>query len=150
LECYPGERLSATRRFFCHACGPAVPHHHLAAEPGPVFADFLQHYGVVCAALTDKDALEKMGRLFWFTVEFGVIRQKGGYRLYGSGLISSQGESNYVIEGRPEIRDFDVDEVLNQQFSTSEMQPVLYAVDSFDQIYEATRQAERRLCRGSA
>jgi phenylalanine-4-hydroxylase len=115
----------------------------------PVFADFLQHYGVVCAALTDKDALEKMGRLFWFTVEFGVIRQKGGYRLYGSGLISSQGESTYVIEGRPEIKDFDVDQVLNQEFSTSEMQPVLYAVESFDQIYEATYQAERQLCQGT-
>jgi phenylalanine-4-hydroxylase len=79
-------------------------------------------------------------------VEFGVIRQKGQYRLYGSGLISSQGESTYLIEGGPEIKDFDVDQVLNQQFSTSEMQPVLYAVDSFDQIYEATHQAEKRLC----
>src|SRR5271165_1370789 len=119
---------------------------HVPMHAHPVFADFLQHYGVVCAALTDKEALEKMGRLFWFTVEFGVIRQKGSYRLYGSGLISSQGESTYVIEGGPEIRDFDVDQVLNQQFSTSEMQPVLYAVDSFDQIYEATREAEKRLC----
>src|SRR6201994_3219204 len=98
---------------------------HVPMHAHPVFADFLQHYGAVCAALTDKDALEKMGRLFWFTVEFGVIRQKGGYRLYGSGLISSQGESTYVIEGRPEIKDFDVDQVLNQEFSTSEMQPVL-------------------------
>ncbi len=114
---------------------------HVPMHAHPVFADFLQHYGVVCAALTDKDALEKMGRLFWFTVEFGVIRQKGGYRLYGSGLISSQGESTYVIEGRPEIKDFDVDQVLNQEFSTSEMQPVLYAVDSFEQIYEATRRS---------
>src|SRR5579872_5462289 len=92
---------------------------HVPMHAHPVFGDFLQHYGQVCAGLTDKDALERMGRLFWFTVEFGVIRQKGGYRLYGSGLISSQGESNYVIEGRPEIRDFDVDQVLNQQFSTS-------------------------------
>src|SRR5277367_3743422 len=123
---------------------------HVPMHAHPVFADFLQHYGAVCAALSDKEALEKMGRLFWFTVEFGVIRQGGSYKLYGSGLISSQGESNYVIEGRPEIRDFDVDQVLNQQFSTSEMQPVLYAVDSFDQIYEATYQAERQLCQGSA
>jgi phenylalanine-4-hydroxylase len=43
-----------------------------------------------------------------------------------------------------------VDQVLNQEFSTSEMQPVLYAVESFDQIYEATREAERRLCQGAA
>ena len=89
---------------------------HVPMHAHPVFADFLQHYGAVCAALTDKDALEKMGRLFWFTVEFGVIRQQGGYRLYGSGLISSQGESNYVIEGGPEIRDFDVDQVSTRLF----------------------------------
>ena len=86
-----------------------------------------------------------MGRLFWFTVEFGIIRQKGEYRLYGSGLISSQGESDYVIQGGPDIRAFDIDQVLNQEFSTSEMQPVLYAVESFEQIFEATQEAEKRL-----
>lgn len=119
---------------------------HVPMHAHPVFADFLQHYGSVCAALTDADALERMGRLFWFTVEFGVIRQNGAIKLYGSGLISSHGESTHVIRGGPEIRDFDVDEVLNQEFSTSEMQKVLYAVESFDQIYEATRDAERKLC----
>jgi phenylalanine-4-hydroxylase len=119
---------------------------HVPMHAHPVFADFLQHYGRVCAALTDSDALERMGRLFWFTVEFGVIRQGGTIKLYGSGLISSHGESTHVIRGGPEIRDFDLDQVLNQEFSTSEMQKVLYAVESFDQIYEATRQAERRLC----
>jgi len=95
--------------------------------------------------LTDGAALERMGRLFWFTVEFGVIRQKGEIRLYGSGLISSQGESDYVVHGRPEIRDFNVERVLNQEFSTSAMQPVLYAVESFEEVYEAAREAERRL-----
>jgi phenylalanine-4-hydroxylase len=110
-----------------------------------VFADFLQHYGRVCAAMSDSDALERMGRLFWFTVEFGVIRQGGTTKLYGSGLISSHGESTHVIRGGPEIRDFDLDQVLNQEFSTSEMQKVLYAVESFDQIYEATREAEEKL-----
>jgi phenylalanine-4-hydroxylase len=118
---------------------------HVPMHAHPVFADFLQHYGRICAALTDKEALEKMGRLFWFTVEFGVIRQNGAIKLYGSGLISSHGESSHVIAGGPEIRDFDVDQVLEQKFSTSEMQKVLYAVESFDQIYEATHDAERRL-----
>jgi phenylalanine-4-hydroxylase len=119
---------------------------HVPMHAHPVFADFLQQYGLVCAALRDKQALEKMGRLFWFTVEFGVIRQNGGIRLYGSGLISSPGESAYVIKGCPEIRDFNIDQVLDQEFSTSEMQPILYAVESFDQIYEAAKEAEKRLC----
>lgn len=118
---------------------------HVPMHAHPVFADFLAHYGQVCSALAGKDSLERMGRLFWFTVEFGVIRQKGKIKLYGSGLISSHRESTYVIEGGPEIRDFNIEQVLNQEFSTSEMQKVLYAVESFEQIYEATREAERLL-----
>jgi phenylalanine-4-hydroxylase len=119
---------------------------HVPMHAHPVFADFLQHYGRVCFSLMhDKEKLEKMGRLFWFTVEFGVIRQNGKIRLYGSGLISSHGESNYVIGGGPEIRDFNVEQVMNQQFLVSEMQRVLYAVESFDQIYEAAQEAERLL-----
>src|SRR5579871_3176505 len=68
---------------------------HVPMHAHPVFADFLQEYGRVCAGLRDsarglaKDKLERMGRLFWFTVEFGVIRQNGEIKLYGSGLISS-------------------------------------------------------------
>jgi phenylalanine-4-hydroxylase len=50
-----------------------------------------------------------------------------------------------VIEGRPEIRDFNLDLVLEQQFLVSEEQKVLYAVESFDEIYEAAQEAEKRL-----
>jgi phenylalanine-4-hydroxylase len=125
---------------------------HVPMHAHPVFADFLQQYGKVCAGLRDKESLERMGRLFWFTVEFGVIRQDGGIKLYGSGLISSHGEAKSVIEqvenptpDGPEIREFDLDQVLDQQFLVSEMQKVLYAVESFEQIYEAAHDAERRL-----
>jgi len=125
---------------------------HVPMHAHPVFADFLEHYGRICAAIPpeDKDKLERMGRLFWFTVEFGVIREHGEIKLYGSGLISSHGEATHVIEGPktghgPEIRPFNLDQVLNQQFLVSEMQKVLYAVESFDQIYEATQQAEQKL-----
>ncbi len=118
---------------------------HVPMHAHPVLADFLQQCGKVCASLSDSNTLERMGRLFWFTIEFGVIRQHGGIKIYGSGLISSHGECTSVIEGRPEIRDFNLDQVLDQKFSTSEMQSVLYAVDSFDQIFEAAKEAERRL-----
>ncbi len=121
---------------------------HVPMHAHPVFADFLQHYGKVCASLESPADLERMGRLFWFTVEFGVIRQDGKVKVYGSGLISSHGECTHVVEGGsrgPEIRDFNLDQVLEQEFSTGEMQKVLYAVDSFDQIYEATQEAARRL-----
>jgi phenylalanine-4-hydroxylase len=122
---------------------------HVPMHAHPVFADFLQHYGKVCAALTDQNDLERMGRLFWFTVEFGVIRQEGEIKVYGSGLISSHGECTHVVRrqqgGGPEIRDFDLAKVLDTIVDVAKMQPVLYAIESFDQIYEATKEAESRL-----
>jgi len=118
---------------------------HVPMHAHPVFADFLEHYGKVCAGLTDAEDLERMGRLFWFTVEFGLIRQDGGVKVYGSGLISSHGECSRVIAGGSEVKDFDLDAVLEQRFDTGAMQPVLYAVESFEQIYEAAKLAERRL-----
>ena len=119
---------------------------HVPMHAHPVFADFLQEYGRVCSRMAGrKEDLERMGRVFWFTVEFGVIRQGGDIKVYGSGLISSHGECSYVMNGGPQIRDFDLDNVLEHKFSVSEMQPVLYAVESFQQIYEAAKEAERRL-----
>ena len=109
---------------------------------------FLQHYGKLCASVTSQNDLERLGRLFWFTVEFGVIRQEGEIKVYGSGLISSHGECTHVVErvsGGPEIREFDLAKVLDTVVDVAKMQPVLYAIESFDQIYEATKEAESRL-----
>ena len=86
-----------------------------------------------------------MGRLFWFTVEFGLIRQAGEVKVYGSGLISSHGECTRVLAGGCEVRDFDLDRVLDTPVDTGAMQPVLYAIESYEQIYEATKEAESRL-----
>src|ERR1700712_4311858 len=55
---------------------------HVPMHAHPVFANFLEHYGKVCAALKDADALERMGRLFWLTVGFGGIREEGGNKVY--------------------------------------------------------------------
>jgi phenylalanine-4-hydroxylase len=120
---------------------------HVPMHAHPVFADFLEHYGKVCAALTSEDDLERMGRLFWFTVEFGVIREQGKIKVYGSGLVSSHGECTQVVERQRglEIREFDLEKVLDTVVDVSKMQPVLYAIESFEQIYEATKEAESRL-----
>src|SRR5438270_8097941 len=72
---------------------------HVPMHAHRVFADFLQHYGSVCAGIEDQDTLEKLGRLFWYTVEFGLIRQQDEIKLYASGLISSHGECMNVIAG---------------------------------------------------
>ena len=58
--------------------------------------------------------LERLGRLFWYTVEFGLIRQGGEIKVYGSGVISSHGECANVLQGGCEVRDFNLDEVLTR------------------------------------
>jgi phenylalanine-4-hydroxylase len=120
---------------------------HVPMHAHPVFADFLEHYGKVCAALTSAEDLERMGRLFWFTVEFGVIREAGAVKVYGSGLVSSHGECTRVVEhgSGVEVRDFDLEKVLHEPVDTGQMQSVLYAIESFEQLYEATKLAEARL-----
>jgi phenylalanine-4-hydroxylase len=122
---------------------------HVPMHAHAVFADFLQHYGRVCAAISDGAVLEKLGRLFWYTVEFGVIRQDGEIKVYGSGLISSHGECMNVIEGRCAIHDFSLDEVLRTPVKVDELHQLLFAVDDFEQIYDAMREAERRATRGT-
>jgi phenylalanine-4-hydroxylase len=122
---------------------------HVPMHAHRVFGDFLEHYGRVCAGVSDQMILEKLGRLFWYTVEFGLIRQGGEIKAYGSGVISSAGECDHVINGGCEIHDFTLDEVINTPVKVDELQKVLFAVNSFDQIYEAMHEAEQRVERGS-
>jgi len=110
---------------------------HVPMHAHQGFADFLQYYGKVCAGLENPDALEKLGRLFWYTVEFGVIRERGEIRLYGSGLISSHEESTNVLEGKVEVRPFDLDEVLETPVKVDQVHQLVFVIESFDQIYEA-------------
>ncbi len=115
---------------------------HVPMHAHPVFADFLEHYGRVCAAVRDSDVLEKLGRLFWYTVEFGLIHEGDEIKVYGSGLISSQGECRNVMSGNCAIREFSLDEVLYTPVKVDELHKLLFVVDSFDQIYEAMHEAE--------
>ena len=121
---------------------------HVPMHAHAVFADFLEHYGRVCAAIPDDAVLEKLGRLFWYTVEFGVIRQGGEIKAYGSGLISSHGECRNVMRGHCAIRNFSLDEVLETPVKVDELHKLLFAVDSFEQMYDAMREAERRAAHG--
>lgn len=117
---------------------------HVPMHAHKVFADFLEQYGRVCAAISDAAILEKLGRLFWYTVEFGAILQRGEIKVYGSGLISSHGECKNVIDGNCAIHRFSLDEVLATKVKVDELHKLLFAVSSFDQIYEAMHEAERR------
>lgn len=121
---------------------------HVPMHAHTVFADFLAHYGRVCSGISDAVVLEKLGRLFWYTVEFGLIRERNGIKVYGSGLISSHGECRNVMEGLCAIHDFTLDEVVNTPVKVDELHKLLFVASSFDQIYDAMREAARRAVSG--
>jgi phenylalanine-4-hydroxylase len=127
---------------------------HVPMHAHPVFANFLAHYGQLCARVHnqgnhDDSILERIGRVFWYTVEFGLIRQQGRVKLYGSGLISSNGESTNVLKGGCQVRRFELEEVLRTPVKVDQMHCLLFAIESFDEAYEAMHALEERIDAGT-
>ena len=121
---------------------------HLSSLPGPHglgdlgpaayrFADFLQRFGALAAAARTPEETTQMARLFWFTVEFGLIRERGDVRIYGSGLISSHGDAAHALGPAVERRPFSLQAVIDQPFEIDRFQDVLFVVEHFDQLFEA-------------
>jgi phenylalanine-4-hydroxylase len=110
---------------------------HVPLHADPVFGDFLQRFGQHAAAARDNDETERMARLFWFTVEFGLVREGGAIKVYGSGLISSHGDAANALGPKCERRPFDRDAVFAQPFAIDKLQDVLFVIDSFDELFQA-------------
>lgn len=118
---------------------------HVPLHAHPVFADFLQRFGCAASAAVTDAQIEAMARLFWFTVEFGLIREGTGTKVYGSGLISSHGDAANALGPDCDRRPFTLEAVLAQPFEIDHFQQVLFTIDSFDQLFAAVAEAERRL-----
>ena len=112
---------------------------HVPLHSHPQFADFLQQFGALAALARSEDETTAMARLFWFTVEFGLIRERGDVKIYGSGLISSHADAANALSDRCERRPFDLDAVLAHPFEIDRLQDVLFVIDSFDELFDAVR-----------
>ena len=123
---------------------------HVPLHADPVFADFLQTYGKAALTTDDPHHTERLARLFWFTVEFGLIREGGRNRLYGSGLISSPGESKHALTSKEvDRRPFDLETVCATSFEIDHYQPILYVLDSFEQLRDAMNTYAQRILDGA-
>jgi phenylalanine-4-hydroxylase len=80
------------------------------------------------------EALERLSRAYWFTIEFGVVREKGQIKAYGTGLLSSAGELEAMR--RAELRPLDLEAASRQDYDPTKYQPVLFCADSFEAMYE--------------
>lgn len=132
---------------------------HVPMHTDPAFADTLVRFGDcahtaadIVAGITDEEKkihtltsiMKAMARFFWFTVEFGLMKNQDGLRAYGSGLLSSYGELEHCIES-PDVQRYpiQIEWVINQYFEIDHYQPLLFWVESFDHLFALVGELEQ-------
>ncbi len=98
------------------------------------FADFYQRIGQAALACRDPAVEEQLTRIYWFTVEFGLIRNRDGLRIYGNGIISSSGETEHSLTARVSKVPFSPERLAAQPYDIWHFQDTLFVIDSFDQL----------------
>ncbi len=112
---------------------------HVPILMNPVFADYLQAYGRGGLKALSLGALPKLARLYWYTVEFGLIATPEGLRIYGAGIVSSHGESVYSLESpKPKRIAFDLLRIMRTQYRIDAFQDAYFVIENFDQLFDAT------------
>ncbi|MCC7097379.1 MAG: phenylalanine 4-monooxygenase [Thermomonas sp.] len=115
---------------------------HVPPLMDPTFADYLVAYGEggVKAHGFGPDALMQLARLYWYTVEFGLMRENGQMRIYGAGIASSAGESVHSVESAaPNRIAFDLERIMRTRYRIDSYQKTYFVIDSYEQLIEATR-----------
>lgn len=116
---------------------PDVVHELLGHVPmlaHPEFADLSQAIGASSVGATDEQ-IEQLTRLYWFTVEFGLVRQRGRLRAYGAGLLSSYGELERAVSGEIEVAPLDAAEAAAHEYPITTYQPLLWEVPSIGEAF---------------
>lgn len=115
---------------------------HVPLLMNPVFADYMAAYGRggVKAHAIGPEALANLTRLYWYTVEFGLIDTPEGLRIYGSGIVSSKGESVYCLrDAAPNRIGFDLERVMRTRYRIDTYQKTYFVIRGFEELFEATR-----------
>jgi len=114
---------------------------HVPLLTQPIFADYMEAYGKGGLRALEYDGLKNLARLYWYTVEFGLIKTSEGLRHYGAGIVSSFGEAQYSLESpSPHRIEFDLMRVMQTDYKIDDYQDVYFVIDSFEQLFEATQQ----------
>jgi phenylalanine-4-hydroxylase len=113
---------------------------HVPLLAHPVFADYMVEYGRAGPAAARMNAIPLLSRLYWYTIEFGLIQTTEGLRAFGAGILSSKGETIYSIDSDlPNRIRFDLERVLNTEFRIDAYQETYFVIDSFEQMFAETQ-----------
>lgn len=123
---------------------------HIPLLMNTTYASFMQKFGELGVAhINDDSALTALQRLYWFTIEFGLMKSKEKPLIYGAGVLSSYGEVNHIYENtKVEILEYDVEAIAHNSFVNSEIQMRYYLIDSFEQLFNSLEVMGELLAKG--
>jgi phenylalanine-4-hydroxylase len=112
---------------------------HVPLLANPVFADYMQAYGQGGQRAAKLGVIDRLARLYWYTVEFGLVRSDDGLRLYGAGIVSSRAESIYALDDpSPNRIGFDLRRVMRTKYRIDDFQQSYFVIDSFEDLLSRT------------
>lgn len=115
---------------------------HVPMLAVPAIADFIAAFGQACLRARDDAMRRRLARLYWYTIEFGLVREADGVRAYGAGLLSSPAELRHAIEAPPAVHlRFDAMRVMASEFRIDGFQSRYFVVESFEALFTETRRA---------
>jgi phenylalanine-4-hydroxylase len=113
---------------------------HVPLLAHPVFADYMVEYGKAGPLAARMGTVPLLARLYWYTIEFGLIRTEDGLRAFGAGILSSKGETVYAVDSpKPNRIGFELDRILTTEYRIDDFQKTYFVIDSFQQMFEETR-----------
>ena len=116
---------------------------HVPMLADPVFADYLAAYGRGGQRALGMDALKYLGRLYWYTVEFGLVREDGNLRIYGAGIVSSYSESRFALEDpSPNRIGFDLARVMRTEYRIDDFQQNYFVIPSYEELLRTTLETD--------
>ncbi|MGO1729388.1 MAG: phenylalanine-4-hydroxylase [Flavobacteriaceae bacterium] len=117
---------------------------HVPLLSNPVFSAFMQEFAELgCQFIHDPEKIKQLQRLYWFTIEFGVIQEHDKIQSYGAGILSSFGETNQIAEQKANFHPFEMDIILQKEFRTDVMQEDYFVIDSYEQLFQSLQDLKK-------
>ena len=139
---FPAGNFIRTREQLDYIQEPDIFHDlfgHVPLLSNPIFADYLENFGKGGLRAAEFGTIKNLSRLYWFTVEFGLMQTAEGLRIYGSGILSSPGETVFALEDpSPNRIGFDLKRIMQTQYRVDDYQQGYFVIDSFDQLFKET------------